>query len=324
MRDDRRWPRLFRTICALGTLAFVMASCGGGHDRPLGHDATTFDISPSGLDLVFNAAGEGGCDLYRFDLQQRLATRLARTPEYESAASFSRGGECIVFAAGQAGDPADHVFIRRLRDGNVRQVTTGRANDASPRFSPDGSLIVFSRDKTYNSGGLATNWDAGGVICVAKSDGSELREITRDDLIAIDPRFSPDGKTILFWSERGIYTVALDGIGGPRRISSGSQPTYSPDGRSIAFSMGRYAPDYTLYTMGADGTDARPVVHVGGGCFRPAYSTDGQRIIFLRESWPDGPTGTPKYSICEVGIDGGGLQTLTDTRFFDAPLLWKP
>jgi hypothetical protein len=39
------------------------------------------------------------------------------------------------------------------------------ANDTSPRFSPDGRMIVLARDKTYNWGGLVANWEPGGVIC---------------------------------------------------------------------------------------------------------------------------------------------------------------
>ena len=43
---------------------------------------------------------------------------------------------------------------------------------------------------TYNWRGLASNWDWGGVLCVMNADGIGLRQITRDETIAVDPHSS--------------------------------------------------------------------------------------------------------------------------------------
>src|SRR3954447_15917012 len=86
--------------------AALLSGCQNGHDRPLGHHDITFAVSPNGEELVFNAAGEGGQDLYRIDLTSRRVTRIATTPDYEVDPGFSPDGKAVVYAAGRPGDRA--------------------------------------------------------------------------------------------------------------------------------------------------------------------------------------------------------------------------
>lgn len=315
-------------------VATSLSGCANDHDRSDGHVDITFSISPRGDELVFNAVGEGGRDLYRLDLTTSRVSRIAATPDYEVDPEFSPDGQSVVFAAGKPGDRADHIFLRTLDGKKVSQLTREDANDASPAFSPDGLRIVFTRDKTYNWGGLASHWDAGGVLCVAKADGSALREITKDGLVAIDPHFAPDGKMILFWGTDGLSQVAADGSQppSPLPVQNGREAVYSPDGQSIGFSTGRYEPDHRIFMARADGRRPREVTHrngkeeafPGGGCFRPSFTPDGKHILFLEFSWPDGPTGAPKESLWRIDVDGEDPRKLAGYGLFDAPLNWRP
>ena len=319
--------------CLLVSIALAMRDCMNEHDRPGGHGDISFVVSPRGDKIVFNAVGEGGQDLYRLDLGTLRVTRIAVTPDYEVGPDISPDDKLVVYAAGKPGDRADHIFVRPLDGEGVKQLTAEDVNDADPAFSPDGSLIVFTRDKTYNWGGLASNWDAGGVICVMNADGTGLRQITGDGSIAVAPRFSPNGQTILFWSEDGLYTVATDGSRPPSPLSlDGRDAVYSPDGRSIAFSMGQYAPDLRIYVARTDGTELRRLLHPaegrvappGGGCSRPAFTPDGKRILFFLEAWPDDATGHAKESLWEMDIEGGHPREIAGYGLFDDPLHWGP
>jgi TolB protein len=319
--------------CLVLAVVLVLHGCMNEHYRPEGHADITFSVSPQGESIVFNAVGEGGRDLYRLDLGTLRVTRIAATPDYEVAPDISPNGKSVVYAAGKPGDRADHIFLQSLDSGKVKQLTAEDANDADPAFSPDGSLIVFTRDKTYNWGGLASNWDGGGVLCVMNADGTGVHQITPDGSMAVDPHFSPDGKTILYWGEDKLFTIPVDGSQPPRHLGGlyGREAVYSPDGRSIAFSKGQYAPDHRLFVARADGTAPRQIPHSGegqvghpgGGCFRPAYMPDGKRIVFFLESWPDGATGHAKESLWEVDIEGGNPHEIADYGLFDAPLHWR-
>jgi Tol biopolymer transport system component len=329
------WAVVVVMLLAAGS---ALRGCWNQHDRPGGHGDISFSIAPGGDELVFNADGEGGRDLYRLDLKTRRVTRIAATPEYEVDPCVSPDGKSVVYVAGRPGDRADHLFLRSLDGATVKQLTAADANDSAPAFSPDGSLIVFARDTTYNWGGKASNWDWGGVVCVIRADGTGLRVLTKGDRVATGPHFSPDGKTVLFWGEGGVGTVAAAGSGPPKPLS-GVDPAardvvYSPDGRSIAFSAvtGRgYAPDQRIFVARADGTHWRAlahpgdeeVAHPGGGATHPAFTPDGKRVLFFLESWPEGGFGHPKQSLWEID-EAGNPQQLADYGLFDDPLHWGP
>src|SRR5438105_3451938 len=136
-RHSDRWRHLARLTVLLSLMppmafALMLQGCMDGHDRPGGHTDVRFDISSQGDRIVFNAAGEGGRDLYLLDLRSLKVTRIAATQEYEVGPRFSPDGNWVVYAAGRPGDRADHIFLRSLDGKTVKQLTAEEANDASP------------------------------------------------------------------------------------------------------------------------------------------------------------------------------------------------
>lgn len=317
----------FAIALILGAAVFLR-SCANEHYRPHGHVDMTFDISPDGNMLVFNAVGEGGRDLYILELATNIVTRIAATPEYEVAPSFSPDGKSIVYAAGAPGDRADHLFVRSLDGAGPRQLTNADANDAFPRFSPDGSQIVFERDKTYIWGGLAANWGGDEGIYVINLDGTEEQQVTPEGLIATCPSFSNDGLQIRFWSNGGLHAIDRDkfgvGTSSPTGLRSSSDVAFSTDGSMVAFSDGTFAPDLEIFVAFSDGTERRRITESDEGCFHPRFMPDGKQILYFKETWPNGLTGEPKHSIWSIGIDGADPQEIAPYELFDDPLHRPP
>lgn len=114
------------------------------------------------------------------------------------------------------------------------------ASVVAPRISPDGARVAFSVKRYDFEAG--ESWSE---IWTIAPDGTDLRQMTVSAKGArhadADPRFSPDGKTLLFVSDRSgtgqLWTMAVDG-GEPRRLTDFplgvDGPIYRPDGRFIA------------------------------------------------------------------------------------------
>jgi dipeptidyl aminopeptidase/acylaminoacyl peptidase len=105
-----------------------------------------------------------------------------------------------------------------------------------PEVSPDGSRVAFSVRRFD----LGTN-ESWSEIWMMASDGANQRQVTFGRHFDADPRFSPDGRTLLFTSDRSgkaqLHLLPLEG-GESRQLTSFpldlSSPVWSPDGRFIA------------------------------------------------------------------------------------------
>jgi TolB protein len=118
-----------------------------------------------------------------------------------------------------------------------------------------------------------------------------------------------------------LYTIGADGhqlrrLGNDDAIQM--QPTWSPDGRRIAFTRAEddpNAPPPSITVTGTDGSD-RTELALGG---LPDWSPDGRRIAFTSET---GGGGAGKISV--MGADGSSVRQFADTPTSDSEPRWSP
>jgi Tol biopolymer transport system component len=175
----------------------------------------------------------------------------------------------------------------------------------SPVFSPEGDKIAF-RGYT-KAGGHTSTGGANYDLFVMNADGSGLANLTKspeDVETGFGQSFaqwSPDGSMIAYEGDDGLYVMNADGSD-QRKLASGANPTWSPDGAWIAFAMGRdHGAD--LWKIHPDGTGLAQLTNSTGWNELPAWSPDGSRLAFLREN-----------AIYVVNSDGTGASIVADIK----------
>ncbi len=180
------------------------------------------------------------------------------------------------------------------------------------------------------------NWD---IYYFSKSNTSP-RRLTDDPGLDYDPVLSPDGRWVVFCSERrgnpDLYALDLKNGGAPRLLIDSEamedQATISSDGRTIAFVSTRdgNADIFTLpfrpnRTQRMD--RAVNLTHNPHGDFRPSFSPDGKYLAFSSDR-DTPPTGDPAArrragEIYVMDRDGKNPRRLTTAPGWDGSPAWS-
>ncbi|MEO8456880.1 MAG: S9 family peptidase [Chloroflexota bacterium] len=200
----------------------------------------------------------------------KTPTRQFTQGKKDHSPRWSPDGKSLAFVSDR-GDK-NQVFVAPMNGGEARQVTHTKWGVGQPAWSPDGKEIAYSarvgdhveskdkrgsernvprvvRDLRYKLDGVGFFDERRMHIFVVDVVSGEETQLTRGDYYDDQPAWSPNGKTIAFTSDRerernqrqwrtDVWTVPASGGAAKkltRSLGSAAHPTYSPDGKWIAY-----------------------------------------------------------------------------------------
>jgi acylaminoacyl-peptidase len=263
--------------------------------------------------LLAAGAAPAADDPGRFQLADIFQLQYASDPQ------ISPDGRWVVYVRHRMDARKDRrrssLWMVRADGSDHRPVTAGDADDASPRWSPDGKRLLYlsAKDGTAK---LFCRWVDGGQT-------AELAALTDPAGLA----WSPDGRSIAlsqFVPEKSKSFVELpgkpEGAEWAEPFKMIRDVTYRADGKGY-----RKEGHHHLFVLPADGGALRQVTH---GAFdhqgTPAWSADGRALIFSANRRDDAAYDPLETEVYEVSLEGGAVKALTDRRGPDTHPVLSP
>lgn len=277
-------------VLALGALSIV--GCAGGGT---GSDV---DTGPGDVGLLTYATSNPSFDTYVSDSRGLGATNVSNTNTADLFPDVNRATNRVVWS--QFIGPTLAVVSDTIPPTGAVPLSTGSINERFPRYSKDGSKIVFVSLR-----------DGHQEVYIMNSDGSGQTRLTNNAEGNGYPAFSPDGSKIVFTSNRDgnaeVYIMNSDGSGQTRLTFTGNSedfPDFSTDGTKIIYRQSVGGLDMEIHKMDSDGSNGQFIFPIDFLSY-PSVGSDN-RVYFIKNM-----SGLDQ--VCRIDLNGNNFQQMTFT-----------
>ena len=288
--------------------------------------------SPDGRELAFGeesvsanprARAAQGSDIWVVSILSGDRRRLTRSDGVQP--SWSPHGQQIAFWSVQGDNNQRDIWTVSPRGGEPTRVTADAAVDWNPTWSPDGRHLYFSSDRAGGFGVWRLNVDETTGQAIGSPEAVSIPAVGLAHF-----SFSADGQSVAMSSLSTVSNIEVLTVDltraalvsrrplTRRSATSGDTgefaggPEVSPDGLRLAFSYER-----DLWVQNTDGTGLRQLTRDAFRDMRPAWSTDGTRLLFDSDR-------AGRFQIWSINADGSGLRQVTDDPGFVANGVFSP
>lgn len=197
-------------------------------------------------------------DIFLATDQGKLVKKLTDAPGYDAEATINFKTKKILYTSMASGDL--DLWTMNLDGSGKKQITKDKGYDGGAFFSRDGKHMVWRANHPTGEGlqrymellkdNLTSPMRM--EILIADGDGKNAKQITNFGCASFAPSFTPDGKKIIFASNKHncdgrkfeLFLMNLDGSGLEQVTNFGgftSFPEFSPDGKKLVFSSDKDA-----------------------------------------------------------------------------------
>jgi TolB protein len=195
--------------------------------------------------------------------------QITHDPAGAARPDWSRDGRLVAYDVGGA-----RIAVAGA-DGSGERLITIDTSAIDPSWSPDSSQLVFTGPEYDENGNPEQTY-----LYVTQADGSNYVRIGNGS----EPDWSPAGDWIVYRSNpadsdghAGIWRMRSDGSDNEPVASTGSDPSFSPNGKRIAYVS---ADGSTIYTTSLRGGTKHRVVRDASVKTSPVFSPDGRTIVY--------------------------------------------
>jgi Tol biopolymer transport system component len=271
---------------------------------------------------------------------------------------FSPDGKTIIFQAEEqgTGNPFYQIFTMDLASGRSHRVSPGIGKTTCAYFHPSGKKIIFAsthldpdarkhyeveyrkREEDRRAGVRRRyQWDFDPFMDIfeADPDGSHLRRLTDAKGYDAEGSYSPDGKQIVFCSnrsgEQNLQLYIMDAGGkNVRQLTDtpgcyNGGPFFSPDGKKVIFRSDRKKKDQLqLYVIDVDGKNEKALTDdLNWVQWGPYWYRDSKHVIYSGADHSN-PAARPNYDLYWLNIDTGKKVRITHAPGADVLPVFSP
>ena len=236
------------------------------------------------------------------------------------------------------------IYTIRTDGTGLTRLTYNHYYENHVHVSPDGTKFVFTAfTKDLNRDGEVGEADMdSSEVGIMDIDGSQYKLLTNNEFADFGAVWSPDGKRILFTTNRfggqfDLATIKIDGSDLQRLTSTPDAWEMDPHWEKVGIVFNRWTPGKKhfpgIWKMDSDGSDeiqltdpTFPKISKGApfGDMDPKISPDGKKIAFERHQNNKGNFGLGDYDLYVMDIDGKNIKDISQNSIAEAVPTWSP